>query len=152
MTTRALFAVTLVAALSSSCSEAAPPVEPAFPDDYRTSYTMVRDCRRSIEHDLVFVRVWADPTAAETYLSRDGSLPDGSVIVKEEFDDEGCTDLIGFTVMQRQQGFAPASGDWRWQEVTADRTVVTDGVRAECFLCHEACEPPEGFDWTCAVP
>ena len=66
---------------------------------------------------------------------------------------EECTDLVGWTVMRREEGFAPLAGDWRWQSVAADRSVVEDGSIVECFLCHEECGvAPEGFDWTCAVP
>jgi hypothetical protein len=127
--------------------------EPLFPEDYAAEWTMVHDCRRSIEHDLTFVRIWADPTSVDTYTSREGELPEGSTLLKEEFGDAECSDLIGWTVMMREAGFAPAAGDWRWQRVRDDRFVTSDGSLPECFLCHEHCgQPPDGFDWTCVIP
>lgn len=151
--TRPTFAALAFVALVTGCPTPEPPVDPIFPENYASEWTMVRDCRRSIEHDLSFVQVWADPVAAAAYTSREGTFPNGSLIVKEEFDDPGCTDLSGWTVMRREADFAPAAGDWRWQEVAADRTVVDDGSIFRCFSCHEDCgEPPDGFDWTCAVP
>lgn len=142
----------VAALLATGCPEPPEPVDPIFPEDYRGFYTMVRDCRRSIEHDLVFVQVWADPTSVDAYVTREGSFPDGSLIVKEEFRDEACSDMVGWAVMRREVGYAPEAGDWHWQEVADDRTVVLDGHLVDCFLCHEDCgRPPEGFDWTCAV-
>jgi hypothetical protein len=138
------------AASTMTCED----VEPLFPASYRDEYTMVRDCRTSIEHDLVSVRVWANPAATGPYQTRTGELPDGALLVKEEYSDRECTDLIGFTVMRREAGYAPAEGDWHWQSVAFDRNVVEDGVIFECFACHlEDCGlPPEGFDGTCAIP
>lgn len=145
----ALLALTMLC----GCPEPAPDVEPLFPESYATDWTLVRDCRRSIDHDLAYVQVWADPTAAPTYQAREGTLPDGSTLLKEEFADEECTDLVGFTLMRREEGFAEANGDWHWQEVAFDRQVVTDGSKFECFHCHQDCGGTvEPFDWTCAEP
>ena len=117
---------------------------PAFPADYASSYVEVRDCRRSPEHDLAFIRILATPDAAPIYQARAGSFAEGTVILKEEYADPDCTMLEGFTVMARERGA------WRWQEVTADRTVLDDGALPRCVGCHSSCE--EGFEQTCALP
>lgn len=144
--------VMAVASLSG-CPEPAPAVDPLFPEAYQTDWTMVRGCRRSIEHDFAYVQVWANEAAAAVYQAREGTLPEGSTLLKEEFDDEECTDLIGFTLMRREEGFAPTKGDWHWQEVTFDREVVLDGAEFTCFHCHEDCGGMDtAFDWTCAEP
>jgi hypothetical protein len=135
-----------------------PPVDPVFPEDYRSSYELVRDCRLSIEHDLVRIQVWANDIARDAYVNRDAELPDGSILVKEEFDgdDVGCADpMIGWTVMRREAGFSPSIGDWHWQTLNEEQVVIEDGRISECYMCHDMCdddEDDEGFDWTCAVP
>ena len=143
----------VMAAALSGCAEPDSGVDPLFPESYQTDWSMVRDCRRSIEHDLSYVRIWADEAAAAPYQAREGTLPVGSTLLKEEFDDEECTDLIGFTLMRREEGFAPTRGDWHWQEVTFDREVVLDGAEFTCFHCHADCGGMDtAFDWTCAEP
>jgi hypothetical protein len=149
---RALAFTTLVAA----CGGGDPPVEePLFPADYAATYTQVRDCRRSIDHDLVNMRIVAAPDALDSYLDRLVAFPEGAIVLKEEFDgsDMDCTGtIIGFTVMRKlAAGTAPEDLDWEWQET--DRTskpVQTDLQR--CIQCHTGCGVPAegGFDGTCA--
>jgi hypothetical protein len=133
-------------ALLSSLAFGCPPAgtEPAFPAGYAASYVEVRNCRRSPEHDLAFIRIVASPDAAPIYQARAGAFADGAVILKEEFADPDCTMLEGFTVMARERGA------WRWQDVTAERTVLDDGALPRCVGCHSGCE--EGFEQTCALP
>ena len=74
-------------------------------------------------------------------------------MLKAEHDDQECTDLVAITAMRREAGFDPESADWHWQRANADGTVIEDGKLAECSSCHSDCGiPPDGFDWTCAVP
>jgi hypothetical protein len=137
--------IPLLSALAlGGCPSPAPPV---FPESYASTYTEVRDCRRSPEHELSYIRVWASPEAAPIYTSRTGDFPEGAVIVKEEFANAACTDLLGWTAMRRE------GGDWRWQDVALDRTTIEDGDIARCTTCHDACAtPPAGYMGTCAVP
>lgn len=127
---------------------------PVFPEEYATTYREVRDCRRSSDHDLSFVRVLASPDAFDAYQMRDRAFPVGSVVIKEEHADEGCGDLLGWTAMQKEEpGSAGDAGDWRWQRVEPDRTVSEDGAPVLCVSCHQGCGvPPDGYDWTCTVP
>ncbi|UJR85687.1 hypothetical protein [Sandaracinus amylolyticus] len=137
----------LVALLFVGCPEPEP-VAPVFPADYASTFLEVRDCRRSPEHELAFIRVLASPDAAGVYTSRTGSFPVGAVIVKEEHASEGCDDPIGWTAMRREDGDA-----WRWQEVAPDRVVIEDGAIARCAGCHARCVAPDhGFEQTCAEP
>ncbi len=129
-----------------------PPADPLFPADYAATFTEVRDCRTSADHDLTHVRVFADPVALDAYTTRGEPLPDGSLLVKEEHADETCTDLVGFAVMMREEGYDPDRGDWHWQKLDADRRVTQDGRLERCGGCHSLCEEPSGFDWTCAEP
>jgi len=128
---------------------------PAFPADYAASYTEVRNCRSSTEHDFNRIRVLADPAALAPYRERDADFPVGSVVLKEEHDfaDTDCTgEPIKWTLMQRlAAGSSPETLDWYWQDVNAERRVTTEN-EARCIGCHTSCGvPPEGYLGTCTV-
>jgi hypothetical protein len=130
--------------------------EPAFPADYAATYTEVRNCRQSGDHDLNRIRVLADPQALGPYTRRDAPIPVDAVLLKEEYDigDVDCTGPIKqWTVMQRlETGTAPETLDWRWQRVDAERAVVGEDTPA-CYGCHAGCtEAAGGHDWTCTLP
>jgi hypothetical protein len=108
----------------------------------------VRDCRNSIEHDSNHIRVLASPATKDAYLGT-GAFPSGSIVVKPEYADAACTDLVRVTVMRRGEGF-DATGGWEWQELAPDLTVVETGALARCWSCHAACDG--GHDGACAQP
>jgi len=127
-----------------------------FPAGYAASYTEVRDCRPSGDHDLNNVVVLADPSAVEAYQLRDRPFPVGAVLLKAEYDfgDDTCTGPIQlWTVMvRRAAGSSPATLDWRWQKVDADRKVITDD-EPRCIGCHTTCGvAPDGYAGTCSIP
>jgi hypothetical protein len=128
-----------------------------FPADYESSYTMVRPCRSSADHNLHHVTVFADPTAAEPYMNRDAAFPTGGVVLKPEYDetDMTCTGpIIEWTVMVKvDTGTAPQMLDWHWQDIGSDRDVITDNSE-RCWSCHTACGIPGegGYDGTCSQP
>lgn len=137
-----LVALAVVGVLLGGCPPADTPA--VFPADYAASYVEVRDCRRSPDHELAFIRVLTSPGAADTYRTQTGTFAEGAVVLKEEFADPDCTDLEGFSVMARE------GGAWRWQTVTAERRVLEDGALPRCIACHSACDPQ--FEQTCALP
>jgi hypothetical protein len=160
----------LVAAIlaAAACSSPSPPptptAEPIWPENWEDSYTQVRPCRRSIDHDLVYVTIHADAKALPSYEKRDALFPEGSTVLKVEYDDEACTELRGYTVMQRRaKGYDPSGGDWHWQKADENRVVSIDGKSSSppadpptqvdrCVRCHEGCgKAPDGFDWTCSA-
>ena len=137
-----------------ACKEDMPP-EPVFPADYASTYTEVRDCRQSGDHDLNVVRVLADPVALAAYSDRMEPFPEGATVIKEEYDfgDADCAGPIKqWTVMQKlAEGSDPSNLDWYWERVDADRAVVEEQP-PRCAACHQGCAPPEGYDGTCTVP
>jgi hypothetical protein len=139
----------------SSCSgdEASNGPEPAFPADYAATFTEVRTCRSSTEHDLRRVRVLADPAALEPYRGRALDFPIGSVVLKEEHDGADCSGVpVRWTVMTRLAvGSSPATLDWSWQDVDRERRVMTEND-SRCIGCHTGCGvPPDGYLGTCTV-
>lgn len=122
---------------------------PDFPESYRDTYQQVRGCRKSGDHDLNYIRIVTNPTAFIAYTMRNAPFPEGSIIVKEEYDfaDSSCLgELVQWTTMVK------TGGTWQWQRVNPDRSVESENEQ-RCIGCHAQCGlPPDGFDGTCAVP
>jgi len=145
--------------LAGGCGDEppAPAAEPAvaFPADYAVSYTPQRDCRKSGDHELDFVRVLTDAAATGPYADRTTAFPDGAVVLKEQYDasDVDCTGpVVAWTVMLKHAAATERLG-WDWQRVSADRRVLeTNGSR--CIGCHSGCTgaPEVGYDFTCEEP
>lgn len=129
-----------------------PTTEPIYPADYRTSFTQVRDCRFSIEHDGVNIRVWANDIALAAYLAEADELPVGSVIIKEEFAGGTCDsddDLTLISAMRKEDpGFDSEDRDWHFQEVTPSDRRVVNNSKTDCTECHRTCEDR---DYMCTV-
>jgi hypothetical protein len=149
--------VTLLASClcaSAACSEKdeprpAPGSDAFFPSNFRTAYDRVRDCRLSVEHDLVHIVVYSDPDSTDRYLNEDYPFESGAVIVKEEFADEECSERIGFTVMRKAEaGEHEDTLGWEWQSLDANRVLVPSNV-AQCTTCHSPCN---ARDYTCTLP
>lgn len=128
--------------------------EAFFPANYRSTYTLVRDCRNSIEHAAT-VRVWVNDVGAQAYLDDANPLPVGTVVIKEQFAAANCDDdgeLYLWSVMRKESpGFDPVDGDWNWQDVQApSRNVVISG-KATCITCH-AVQECRIRDYMCTEP
>ncbi len=112
--------------------------EPILPADYQASYVEVRDCRFSLEHGGVYMRVLASPEAAAAYQANANPLAVGTVVVKEEYSDDQCeaSELLRWRAMRKEApGFDPADGDWHWQYLTPRREVVYND-KGTCISCH----------------
>jgi hypothetical protein len=144
-----------LALLPAGCGEEAPSgAQPVFPENPDLVWREIRDCRHSHEHELRFIRVFASPTAEDSYLalSPEVPYPVGATLVKLEYDDPNCTTLLGYTALQKlAPGEQPEGGDWMWQRVNAGHEVEEEGAMTRCVNCHAVhCEPPYGYDLTCA--
>ena len=148
-----LFLLVAACAALSGCPVGS---DPLFPEDYASTYTEVRDCRQSGDHDLHMVRVLADDVALAAYADRSTPFPAGATVVKEEYEfgDLDCSGPIAqWTVMQKLEiGGAPRELDWVWQTVDREGAVADQDPR-RCVNCHQGCGvPPDGYDGTCTVP
>ncbi|HVJ18533.1 MAG TPA: cytochrome P460 family protein [Polyangiaceae bacterium] len=152
------FAVAVVVGVLAACSASDPPAQedsPLFPADYADSYVEVRGCRRSADHELEFIRVLADPDALGPYTERTSAVPDGAVVLKEQYDpsDDTCSGPVTqWTVMLKNQSASERLG-WDWQRVSANREVVEVNT-PRCIGCHQGCTgaPGVGYDYTCTEP
>lgn len=129
---------------------------PDFPASYADDYVEVRNCRGSGDHDLNNIRVLVDPGGQAAYEGRTAPFPEGTVVLKEEheFSDTTCSGpVVQWTVMRKlAEGSAPDTLGWAWQTVDPERHVV-DVDEPRCIGCHQGCGvPPDGYDWTCALP
>lgn len=144
----------LLAAALCACSDDPGGDTGVLPADYATTFTEVRDCRRSADHDLNFVRILADDAATGPYLQRDQQFPAGSIVVKEEhdIDDDTCAGPpIGWTIMVSAPDETAKLG-WTWHRLREDKTASEAGD-ARCISCHTSCgQPPDGFLGTCSIP
>jgi hypothetical protein len=142
---------TVILALAAGCET--PPSQPEaalFPPEYPATFTEVRGCRPSVEHDLRYVIIRVSAEAAAAYDQGPRPLPEGTIVVKEEYGDPGCAQLLAWTAMRKEpMGYFPAAGDWRWQRVNPARRVIEDGMLARCASCHRGCA---ANDFVCAEP
>jgi hypothetical protein len=131
--------------------------QPLFSADFEQTFVQVRGCRKSIEHDLEFVRLLVRPEDAATYArcvvpdspcgDADG-FAQGALLVKAQYLDASCTELLRWTVAQKDAA-STEGGGWRWQEVSAARQVTLDGAPRACVSCHTHCDP--AFDLRCVM-
>ena len=83
------------------------------------------------------VKLYANRTA----VAKANSLPNGSIILKENFGPDGMT-LMAVTVMYRTEGYDPEHGDWYWAKYDADGQVsrmngmAVAGKVGMCIECH----------------
>lgn len=152
--------VVVLAFVVAGCADeprdpAAPGATVAFPSDYAATYTPQRECRKSGDHELDFVRVLTDPTATAPYADRTTPFPDGAVVLKEQhdFSDLDCSGpVVAWTVMVKHAAATGRLG-WDWQRVSADRRVL-EANGSRCVGCHSTCTgtPEVGYDFTCEDP
>jgi hypothetical protein len=123
----------------------------AFPENFRSSYKKLHDCKKSAHPSGQHVVTWMSPDGLATWAkvadAPAGStdevvVPEGMVLVKVQYDDAKCEDLESFTVMRKlAPGAAPAAGDWLWQQVDADGECLNCDNGSGCAGCHAPCGP-----------
>lgn len=79
---------------------------------------------------------YVSPDALEAIQNRTGQLPDGSIIVKENYMPDGKLDAL--TIMYRVKGFDPDAGDWFWAKYGANGSIDAAGKVPMCSGCHTA--------------
>jgi hypothetical protein len=123
-----------------------------LPRDYQNIFQPpVRTCRLVVGHDSKYIVVRVNsPEAQQAYLAANCLLPQGSVVVAEEYDKSNCTGLTGYTLMFKDvPGYDPNAADWHWQRLDDQRVVLDDGRLQACISCHQTCSLN---DYTCSPP
>lgn len=75
-----------------------------------------------------------NPAALEAIQGKAGSLPDGAMVVKENYTPD--KKLASVTVMYKRQGYNPGEGDYFWLKYAPDGTVQAEGKVKSCIQCH----------------
>jgi hypothetical protein len=124
-----------------ACAQVDSPLPDAVvPSDYKMTFTQVRDCRASIDHGLVSVVVRVRSDLAAAYREGPYPMPEGALVVKEQYRDSQCQDLTGYTAMRKEKGgYFPAGGDWQWFTLDTYGTVLQKGKVGSCASCHTTC-------------
>lgn len=77
---------------------------------------------------------YVSDNALAAILGKEGTLPDGALVVKENYSADRKLDAI--TVMYKKKGYDPQSGDWFWLKYGADGTIMAEGKVGGCIGCH----------------
>lgn len=122
-----------------------------FLPGYESSYIKLHDCRKSAHPKAKYVTTWLSPDGQSTWdayaalpAGATGTVdfPEGTVVVKAQFDDAKCATVIGYTAMKKlAAGTDPTNGDWQWQSVDGDGQCDDHDncdLKAECSGCHKA--------------
>src|SRR5678815_4615423 len=95
LSTRTTIAFVALFCLEVACGddEQPPPSRPLtqlFTSTWSSDLVEVRDCRRSVDHDLHSIRVLVDPPSRTPYTGRVEPFAEGAVVLKPEYSDEAC--------------------------------------------------------------
>ncbi len=94
-----------------------------------------------------FLTTYVNPEAAQAISARAGRLPDGAMVVKENYSADN--QLAAITVMYRVKGYHPEAGDWFYLKYAPDGRIDKEGRVAGCIGCHAAVK---GNDWLFSGP
>ena len=83
----------------------------------------------------VWHRVFGNRTLFDVLPISNSVAPDGTIIVKENFDSN--KELRSITVMAKVRDWDSANGDWFWAMYAPDGTVNAEGSLNGCISCHE---------------
>lgn len=86
------------------------------------------------------VRIYVNDIALEAADSFDGSLPEGSMIAKENYvgeDPANPGELDAVTIMYKVDGFNPDAGNWFWIKAKpSGEQIDAEGAVDGCIGCH----------------
>jgi len=109
-----------------------------FPQDYKTSMTQLGACRVSSTHSDPYYQLHITTTSKDAF-NGGMDLPEGTVLVKTQYNDKDCTDFSRWTVMKKQAtGFDSTSFDWEWQNVDGQGQIAEEGKLGYCKNCHNS--------------
>ena len=82
----------------------------------------------------MLLTTYLNPAAYDALDGKEGVMPDGAIIIKENYTPEGK--LAASTVMYKKSGYNPEHNDWFWVKALADGTVEKEGMVEGCQNCH----------------
>ncbi|MDW7726318.1 MAG: cytochrome P460 family protein [Candidatus Methanoperedens sp.] len=82
----------------------------------------------------VFLTTYVTDNAFSAIDGKMGSLPDGSIIIKENYNPDKELDSV--TVMYKVKDFDPEHNDWFWLKYSSDGMIDAEGKVVGCIDCH----------------
>ncbi len=118
--------------------------------DYKQTFTLWPGTKEfakgnSLHASLTSIRV--NRTALDGINGKQGEMPLGSLIVKENFDDGKI--LQNIVVMFKARSYNPAAGNWFWVKYGPDGEIQMEGRAKPCIGCHEE---KKSNDFICTAP
>lgn len=86
-----------------------------------------------LPHGAMLV-TYVNDTAHKAIEGKTGSLPEGSMIVMENYSPE--KKLGAIVVMYKVKGYNPEAGDWFWARYLASEKIDGEGKISKCIKCH----------------
>lgn len=131
----------------------------AFATFSTEGFTRITDGTLPTQHQIAdSVAIWVRDAAVPQYLEIDPTdpedtttpFPEGTIIVKQNYDEAGDATGAATVLAKMAPGFAPESGDWWWGRFGADGELAESGVIGYCVSCHEGNGLPR-TDWVKGV-
>lgn len=85
-------------------------------------------------------RTWINEEVESALTNYTGSLPVGSVIVKENLGESDTDKANSWTIMWKVTGFDPDHNDWFWANITPEGVVNAEGKVDGCIACHSGAQ------------
>ena len=82
----------------------------------------------------MLLTTYLDPAAVDVQASKPGMVPEGAVIVKENYMPDKTLDAL--TVMLKESGYDPDHNDWFWAKFSAAGEIQVAGKALGCLACH----------------
>lgn len=109
--------------------------EPGYPGDWTTIPGKGELYRGQAPHGAL-LSSYLNPEAAEALQAQPGVMPDGAIIVKENYLEDETFDSV--TIMYKQSGYDPDHNDWYWTKLGANGEIQAAGKPDGCIACHGA--------------
>ena len=81
-----------------------------------------------------FLTTYVNDKALKALQDRAGMLPDGAIVVKENYSPE--KKLMAVTAMYRVKEYNADAGDWFWIKYAPDGAIQAEGKAEGCIKCH----------------
>lgn len=82
----------------------------------------------------VYHRIYANNTLLDTLPNSSKEAPNGSIIVKENYNLN--KELEKITVMAKVSNYNPRANNWFWAIYKSDGEVISEGKLTGCISCH----------------
>ena len=83
-----------------------------------------------------FVQIWLNDLALDA-VTNGTALPDGAILVKEDYPDESGASVNAISVLKKIDGYSAEHNDIFWAQYTTSGDIRVAGEPEGCYACHE---------------